>query len=102
MPEHRSRRENRGRSLAVLCVLFLGLSFHAFGQEATIVGTVTDPSGSVVPNVTVTITHVETGEARSSTTNDAGQYVAPGLPIGHYNVSAKATGFGVAERNGVT
>lgn len=91
-----------GRSLAVLCVLFLGLSFHAFAQEATILGTVTDPSGSVVPNVKVTITHVETGESRSSTTNDAGQYVAPGLPIGHYNVSAKATGFGVAERNGVT
>lgn len=61
-----------GRSLAVLCVLVLGLSFHAFGQEATILGTVTDPSGSVVPNVKVTITHVETGESRSSTTNDAG------------------------------
>lgn len=93
---------SRGRSLAVLCLLFLGLSFHAFGQEATILGTVTDPSGSVVPNVKVTITHVETGESRSSTTNDAGQYVAPGLPIGHYNVSAKATGFGIAERSGVT
>jgi hypothetical protein len=62
-----------GRSLAVLCVLFLGLSFHAFGQEATILGTVTDPSGSVVPKVKVTIAHVETGESRSSTTNDAGQ-----------------------------
>jgi Carboxypeptidase regulatory-like domain len=92
---------SRGRSLAVLCLLFLGLSFHAFGQEATILGTVTDPSGSVVPNVRVTITQTETGESRSNTTNDAGQYVAPGLPIGHYNVSAKATGFGLAERNGV-
>ena len=86
----------------MLCLLFLGLSFHGFGQEATIVGTVTDPSGSVVPKVTVTITRVETGETRSGTTNDTGQYVAPGLPIGHYNVSAKATGFGIAERSGVT
>lgn len=67
----------RSRSFAVFCVFFLGLSFHAFGQEATILGTVTDPSGSVVPNVTVTITHVETGESRSSTSNDTGQYVAP-------------------------
>jgi hypothetical protein len=91
-----------GGSVALLCVLFLGLSFQAFGQEATILGTVTDPSGSVVPNVRVTITHTETGESRTSTTNDSGQYVAPGLPIGHYNVSAKATGFGVADRNGVT
>jgi hypothetical protein len=91
----------RSRSFAVFCVFFLGLSFHAFGQEATILGTVTDPSGSVVPNVTVTITHVETGESRSSTSNDTGQYVAPGLPIGHYNVSAKAVGFGPAEKNSI-
>ncbi len=93
--------EGRGRSLALLCVFFLGLSFHAFAQEATVLGTVTDPSGSVVPNVTVTLTQVETGQSRSSTTNDTGQYVAPGLAIGHYNVSAKAAGFGPAERNGV-
>jgi len=76
--------KGRGLSLAVFCMLFFGLSFHAFGQEATIVGTVTDPSGSVVPNVAITVTHVETGEARSSVTNSAGQYVAPDLPIGHW------------------
>jgi len=82
-------------------MLFFGLSFHAFGQEATIVGTVTDPSGWVVPNVAITVTHVETGEARSSVTNSAGQYVAPDLPIGHYNVGAKAAGFSAAETNGI-
>jgi hypothetical protein len=85
-----------------LCLLFcLAISLQAFGQEATIVGTVTDPSGSVVPNVAITITSVDTGEARNSVTNDTGQYVVPGLPIGHYNVSAKATGFGPAARNGI-
>jgi Carboxypeptidase regulatory-like domain len=87
--------------LAAFCMIFFGLSFHAFGQEATIVGTVTDASGSVVPNVTVTITNTGTGEARTSTTNDTGQYVAPGLIIGSYNVTAKASGFGAAEKNGV-
>jgi hypothetical protein len=90
----------RMRYLMVLCALLAGLPF-AFGQEATILGTVTDPSGSVVPNVTITITHVETGEVRSSVTNSTGQYVAPGLTIGHYNVSAKAAGFGSAEHNGL-
>lgn len=93
--------KGRGWSLALLCMFFLGLSFHAFGQEATILGTVTDPSGSVVPNVAITITHVETGEVRSTVTNSAGQYVAPDLTIGHYNVGAKAAGFSTAETNGI-
>ncbi len=93
--------KSRRLSLVVFCLFFLGLSLHAFGQEATIVGTVTDPSGSVVPNVAITVIHVETGEARSSITNSAGQYVAPDLPIGHYNVDAKLTGFSAAETNGI-
>src|SRR5579863_7655818 len=92
----------RALYLAIFSTFFLGLSVHAFGQEATILGTVTDSSGSVVPNVTVTLTQTETGEARTSTTNDTGQYVAPGLPIGHYNVAVKAAGFGPVERTGVT
>jgi hypothetical protein len=93
--------QNRSLSLG-LCLLFcLAISLQAFGQEATIVGTVTDPSGSVVPNVAITITRVETGEARNSITNDTGQYVAPGLGIGHYNVTAKATGFKVEEKKGI-
>jgi hypothetical protein len=49
----------------------------------------------------MTITHVETGETRSTVTNGDGQYVAPDLPIGHYNVSAKAPGFGLTARNGI-
>ena len=90
--------QNRSLGLG-FCLLFcLAISLPAFGQEATIVGTVTDPSGSVVPNVAITITRVETGEARNSITNDTGQYVAPGLGIGHYNVTAKATGFKIEEK----
>jgi hypothetical protein len=91
----------RMRHLLVLCALLLaGLPF-AFGQDATIVGTVTDPSGSVVPNVTITIANIETGDTRTGVTNDSGQYVVPGLRIGHFNVSVKAAGFGAAERNGI-
>ncbi|MGC2257621.1 MAG: carboxypeptidase-like regulatory domain-containing protein, partial [Candidatus Sulfotelmatobacter sp.] len=93
--------KGRGRSLAVLCLLCLGLSFHAFGQEATILGTVTDPSGSVVPNVKIRITHVETNEVRNIVTNDTGQYVAADLAVGHYNVSAQASGFKMEEHKNV-
>jgi hypothetical protein len=94
-------KQSRVRHFLAFCALLIGLPIFAFGQEATIVGTVTDPSSSVVPNVAITITNVDTGETRSTVSNDTGQYVSPGLPIGHYNVSAKATGFGQAERAGL-
>jgi hypothetical protein len=77
------------------------LPFMAYGQTATILGTVTDPSGAVVPNVTITITHAETGRVTVFASNDAGQYVAPDIPIGHYTVKASVTGFKVAERVGL-
>src|SRR5271166_31562 len=89
------------RSLAVLCVFLLGMSFHAFAQEATILGTVTDPSGSVVPNVKIRIIHVETNEVRNVVTNDVGQYVAADLPVGHYNVTAQASGFKMEDHHDV-
>jgi hypothetical protein len=87
--------------LALLLLLVLGLPYLAAGQEATIVGTVTDASGGVVAGVTVTITSVQTGSIRTLTTNDAGQYVAAGLPVGKYDVKAEATGFKVEESKGV-
>ncbi len=87
--------------LAILVVLLVGLPFLAYGQEATIVGTVTDPAGAVVPNVTITITNVGTARVHVFQTNDAGQYVAPSLPIGQYNVKAEAAGFKVEESQGV-
>ena len=62
------------RRLAVFCTLFLGLSFHALGQEATVVGTVTDPSGSVVPKAKVTVSNVDTGVTSETTSGDDGGY----------------------------
>ena len=85
----------------VLCMLFLGVSSQAFGQNATVVGTVTDPSGAAVANATITITHIETGQVYHLTSNSDGQYVAPDLPIGHYNIKVEAAGFKVAEQKGV-
>jgi len=87
--------------LAILLLAMVCLPFLAYGQTATIVGTITDPSGAVVPNVTITITQAETGRVITSASNDAGQFVVPDIPIGHYNVKASATGFKVAERTGI-
>ncbi|MGH9501262.1 MAG: carboxypeptidase regulatory-like domain-containing protein [Terriglobales bacterium] len=94
-------KNGRVRSLLILCLLMVGFSFSAFAQNATVVGTITDPSGSVVPNVTVTATHVETGQVRTTKANDAGQYLFADLPIGHYNIKAQASGFGVAQQNDI-
>src|SRR5579859_364463 len=91
----------RLRFLFVLLVALIAFSFSTFAQQATIVGTVTDPSGAVVPNVSVTITNTETGLSRVYPTNDAGQYVAPDLQIGHYDIKATAAGFKVAEQKSI-
>uniref|UniRef100_Q01TK2 TonB-dependent transporter Oar-like beta-barrel domain-containing protein n=1 Tax=Solibacter usitatus (strain Ellin6076) TaxID=234267 RepID=Q01TK2_SOLUE len=80
----------------------LGVSvFQAFGQQATIVGTATDPSGGAVPNVSITITNSQTNQVTRVATNTEGQYLAPGLQIGHYGVRAEIAGFKKAERTDV-
>jgi len=92
----------RMRFLLVLAVVLIGCSISTFAQQATIVGTVTDPSGAVVPNVNITITNTDTGVSKVIPTNDAGQYVAPDLQIGHYDVKAQASGFKLAEQKSIT
>jgi hypothetical protein len=81
---------------------FLGVfCLSAFAQEATIVGTVTDPSGAAVPNVTVSLTNTDTGQVWRFTTGAAGDYVAPGLHIGHFLVRAEASGFKTSEQKDI-
>jgi hypothetical protein len=87
--------------IARLFLLFFSCTLAALGQEATIVGTVSDPSGSVVSNVTVTITNTSTGQTRNLKTNDGGQYVAPDLSIGNYAIKAEAAGFKASEKKNV-
>jgi len=89
------------RYLFVFFVLLVGFSFSTLADDTAIVGTVTDPSGSVIANVKITITNVETGLSHVATTNESGQYNAIDLHIGHYNIKAEATGFKVAEHKGL-
>ena len=89
--------------LAILLAAFVVLfAVQGFAQEATIVGTVTDPSGAAVANATVTLTNNDTGVQRTIPTNSDGQYVAPDLHIGHYTVTANATGFKLAQEHNIT
>src|SRR3990172_8139379 len=67
----------------------------------TILGTVMDASGGVVPGGTITIRNIETGISRTLTTDAAGRYVAPQLPLGRYEVRAEAAGFQTITRSGI-
>jgi hypothetical protein len=89
------------RLFALVGALLAFASIHAFAQQATIVGTVTDPSGAVIANAKVTATNTETGVVHTITTNESGQYVLPNNRIGHYDVKAEAPGLKLAEQKGV-
>ena len=103
-------RENRkplncGRvpgSLGLLLGLAL-LSTVAYSQDtASIVGTVTDPTGAAVPEAKVTVTNSDTGIVRATISNSSGSYAAHELPIGHYNVRVEALGFKAFEQKAIT
>ena len=98
----RSTANRVGLRLAVLVAAFFVLfAAQALAQEATIVGTVSDPSGAAVPNVTITVTSTDTGLARTLSTSGDGQYVVPDLHIGRYTVRAAAAGFKVTEQKDI-
>src|ERR1044072_2846712 len=109
--------KNRFKSITLLVALLLCLSTVAFAQETTgsIEGTIKDPAGAVVPNVTVTIsnakaavsgtttTGVGAGVKRTSTTNDEGFFRVLQVPPGTYDVvTTPSSGFGEARYENVT
>ena len=85
----------RRRGPAVLLTLLILFTTVAFGQLTTadILGTVTDTTGAVIPNATVTLTNLGTNLTRTVATTGSGDYTFTLLPVGHYSISVKATGF---------
>jgi hypothetical protein len=78
----------------LICILILA-GYPVVAQDATgrIVGTVSDPSGGIVPSAAVTVTNTGTGIARQTSTDKQGYYQVLELPIGRYSVTADAPGF---------
>lgn len=70
--------------------------------RGTILGTVSDPNGAVVPDANVTAKNVATGIERSSVTDEFGNYSLSELQIGTYQVVVSKTGFETLTINGVT
>jgi hypothetical protein len=68
----------------------------------SITGTVTDPSGGVIPSARVTATRIETGVSQFTVTSGAGTYTIPNLVVGTYNVTAEAAGFKTGTASNIT
>ena len=92
------------RCLAVSLALLLALVPAAVAQQADtalIVGTVTDTTGAVIPGVSVTFSHVETGTESTVSTNETGNYRSNPLRIGTYIVVVESDGFKTYSGSGV-
>src|SRR5216684_8338037 len=76
--------------IAVLAVSFVTFLPFSFAQKTTgdIDGTVTDPSGAVLPGAALTLTNQATGGVRTTTSNAQGNYSFLNLPVGSYTISA--------------
>jgi hypothetical protein len=82
------------RYVAGAILLSLLTAVLAFSQNAQLAGIVTDPSGALVPGVTITVTNTDTGVVTTTLTNEAGAYSFPSLQPGKaYRVTASLPGF---------
>jgi hypothetical protein len=87
--------------LTLLLVTFCAPPALSAQVPASIVGTVTDSTGAVVPGATLTVVNVETGFTRTVVTDDRGWYRVANLPLGDYEIRAEVPGFRTAVRRGV-
>src|ERR1700687_603803 len=78
--------------LLAVCLLVTNISAQGI-VTGSITGTVQDPSAAVVQGASVTAVHVGTNSVARTTTNSAGTFQLPGLPVGNYTVSVEAAGF---------
>src|SRR2546427_9601393 len=85
----------------LLLTLLVFLAANAFGQTTSLNGTVTDPTGSVVPDAAISIVNVQPGVQRATTADSQGRYTLAQLTPGTYKLTAKAPGFADVELNNI-
>jgi hypothetical protein len=91
-----------GRNI-LTAFLTLAFAFSAFSQTVSteILGLVTDSTGAVIPGANVTAKRVATGDVRTTTTNETGNYVFPLLDIGEYEITCSVSGFKTELMHGI-
>ena len=88
-------------SLLCLFVFASAASAQSISVSGDIRGTVTDPSGAVLPKVTITAVNPQTGLQRTVATDASGQFRLTGLPPAVYDLTAQLTGFAVEVRKDI-
>src|SRR5437867_1063836 len=85
----------RRAALTITMIMITALSPALLSQSfrGTILGTVRDSSGAVLPGVAITVTNSGTNQSRTALTNETGDWVVPELIVGEYSVTAELTGF---------
>ncbi len=89
-------------SFLVLSTLLFPAGLAAQEFRATVSGSVTDPSGAVIPAAAIEVRETSTGTINRTVSDAAGQYVVPFLPPGNYTITATAKGFEAMTRSGIT
>jgi hypothetical protein len=99
----KSRKANLGMALLSMVALWLWIAPSAMGDVyGVIVGTVTDPSGAVVPGAKVVLRNANTGLSRQTVTDSTGDYEFLVVPVGQgYSVEVEARGFRKASRSDI-
>ena len=95
---------NRKPSRSLLGILMvLALSAHCWAQSTfgTILGSVKDPSGKLIPQATVVLLDTDSSATRSTTSDQNGTYTFPNLEPGHYRITFSAPGFERTEITGI-
>jgi hypothetical protein len=88
--------------IVVAGALVFTLAMHSSAQiSASIGGTVSDPTGALIPGVEVVATNVNTGISTTQVTNEAGAYQLPTLQPGTYRLTAALPGFQTATRENI-
>jgi outer membrane receptor protein involved in Fe transport len=93
------------RVSAILLACAFAFTSRVNGQGNTngaVLGTVTDSGGAVIPNASVQVRNVGTGQVQQVATDGQGRYTVPDLPIGNYEAQASAQGFQTTVRRGIT
>ena len=91
--------------IAILFAFLYAFAGQVSGQgntNATILGTVTDSGGAVVPNASVQVKNIGTGQVQQTSTDGQGRYTVADLPVGNYEAQAAAQGFQTIVRRGIT
>ena len=86
---------------AFLSLVLLAATCMAQRDRGVLTGIVTDPSGAAVPNVSLTVTYLETNSIFRATSTEAGAYAVPNLPIGTYRIDVESPGFKKLERTNI-